>query len=112
VEITVYDVAGRRVRTLVDANVVDRHGLREDEVRADPPIILHEKAVIVSIKLARRVDVDIATTREAEKKAGQAIDDAMEEIQHGDEGPMEEAGRKIDETVEEAKDELEEAKEG
>lgn len=44
------------------------------------------------------------------EKAGQAIDDAADDITHPNEGPMEKAGREIDESVETAKDKLEKAK--
>ena len=38
------------------------------------------------------------------EKAGKAFDDAVEKIQHGDEGTLEKAGRKMDEALEEAED--------
>jgi len=41
------------------------------------------------------------------EKAGQAIDDAVEKMKHGDEGSLEKAGRKADEAIDDAKDELE-----
>lgn len=41
------------------------------------------------------------------EKAGQALDDAVDKIQHGDEGTLEKAGRKVDEAIEDAEDELE-----
>ena len=38
------------------------------------------------------------------EKAGKAFDDAVEKIQHGDEGALEKAGRKMDEALEEAEE--------
>ena len=37
------------------------------------------------------------------EKAGRKIDEAVEDIRHGDEGVVEGAGRKVDEAVDEAK---------
>lgn len=39
------------------------------------------------------------------EKAGKAFDDAVEKLQHGDEGTLEKAGRKMDEALEEAEEE-------
>ncbi|MBS1106194.1 MAG: hypothetical protein H6Q91_1696 [Deltaproteobacteria bacterium] len=41
------------------------------------------------------------------EKAGEKVDEVIDEIAHPDEGPIEHAGRKIDEKVEDAKDKLE-----
>lgn len=38
------------------------------------------------------------------EKAGEKIDEAVDEITHPNEGPLEEAGRKVDETVEDLKE--------
>jgi hypothetical protein len=40
----------------------------------------------------------------AMEKAGEKIDEAVDEITHPNEGPLEEAGRKVDEAVDDAKD--------
>jgi hypothetical protein len=45
------------------------------------------------------------------EKAGKAIDDAVDKIQHGDEGTLEKAGRKMGESLEELGEDLEEATE-
>ena len=37
------------------------------------------------------------------EKAGRKIDEAVEDIRHGDEGVLEHAGREVDEAVDEAK---------
>ena len=42
------------------------------------------------------------------EKMGEKIDEAVEKVQHGDEGTLEKAGRKVDEAVEDAKKKLEE----
>lgn len=44
----------------------------------------------------------------AMERAGEKVDEVIDDIAHPNEGPIEEAGRKIDEKVEEAKDLLEE----
>jgi hypothetical protein len=41
------------------------------------------------------------------EKLGEAIDESVEKIQHGDEGTLEKAGRKTDEAIEDAKEKLE-----
>ncbi len=38
------------------------------------------------------------------EKAGEKVDEAVDDITHPNEGPLEEAGRKIEETVDDAKD--------
>jgi hypothetical protein len=40
----------------------------------------------------------------AMEKAGEAVDEAVDDITHPNEGPLEEAGRKIDEAAEDATD--------
>jgi hypothetical protein len=41
------------------------------------------------------------------EKAGEKVDEVIDDIAHPNEGPIEEAGRKIDDKVEKAKEELE-----
>jgi hypothetical protein len=41
------------------------------------------------------------------EKLGEAIDESVEKIKHGDEGTLEKAGRKTDEAIEDAKEKLE-----
>jgi len=41
------------------------------------------------------------------EKAGEKVDEVIDDIAHPNEGPIEEAGRKIDEKVEDAKERLE-----
>lgn len=41
------------------------------------------------------------------EKAGEKVDEAIDDVAHPNEGPIEEAGRKIDEKVEDAKDAVE-----
>lgn len=41
------------------------------------------------------------------EKAGEKIDEVIDDIAHPNEGPLEEAGRKVDEKVEDAKEKLE-----
>lgn len=43
----------------------------------------------------------------AMEKAGERVDEVMDDIAHPNEGPIEEAGRKIDEKIEDAKEKLE-----
>ena len=43
----------------------------------------------------------------AMEKAGEKVDEAIDDITHPNEGPIEEAGRKIDEKIEDAKEKLE-----
>jgi uncharacterized protein YjbJ (UPF0337 family) len=42
------------------------------------------------------------------EKAGEKVDEVIDDITHPNEGPLEEAGRKVDEQVEDAKERLEE----
>jgi hypothetical protein len=42
------------------------------------------------------------------EKAGEKVDEVIDDIAHPNEEPLEEAGRKIDEKVEDAKERLEE----
>lgn len=42
------------------------------------------------------------------ERAGDKVDEVIDDIAHPNEGPIEEAGRKIDEKVEDAKESLEE----
>jgi len=42
------------------------------------------------------------------ERAGEKVDEVIDDITHPNEGPLEEAGRKIDEKVEDAKESLEE----
>ena len=44
----------------------------------------------------------------AMEKAGEKVDEVIDDIAHPNEGPIEEAGRKIDEKVQDAKEKLEE----
>lgn len=41
------------------------------------------------------------------EKAGEKMDEIVDDVTHPNEGPIEEAGRKIDEKVQDAKEELE-----
>jgi len=41
------------------------------------------------------------------EKAGEKLDDVVEDIRHGDESTLEKAGRKTDEAIEDAKEKLE-----
>jgi hypothetical protein len=43
----------------------------------------------------------------AMEKAGEKIDEAVDELTHPNEGPLEKAGRKTDEAIEDAKKKLE-----
>ena len=40
------------------------------------------------------------------EKAGEKVDEIVDDVTHPNEGPIEEAGRKIDEKVQDAKEEL------
>lgn len=42
------------------------------------------------------------------EKAGEKMDEVVDEITHPNEGPLEEAGRKIEENIDDAKESLEE----
>ncbi len=42
------------------------------------------------------------------EKAGEKVDEIVDDVTHPNEGPIEEAGRKIDEKVKDAKEKLEE----
>lgn len=41
------------------------------------------------------------------EKAGEKVDEVIDDIAHPNEGPIEEAGRKIDEKIDDAKEKLE-----
>ena len=41
------------------------------------------------------------------EKAGEKLDDVVEDIRHGDEGALEKAGRKTDEAIDDVKEEME-----
>ena len=68
------------------------------------------KRTIVALALAVSIGSPLAACKREQgpmEKAGQKIDEAVDQITHPNEGPLEKAGRKADEAIDSVKKKLE-----